>query len=239
MMLGVLGGMGPAATVDFLDKLVRVTPADRDQDHVPVIVWNDPRVPDRTDALCNGGADPTPALVTGARALLSMGATVLVAICNTAHLFLPGVSAATGARFLSMIDATVDEVSALLPPGAPVGLLAGTATARSDLYARPFARAGRPLITPDPADQTEVMAVIRAVKAGDLSAPTVTRLHAVVDTLRAAGAAAVLAGCTELPIVLARDPRPPLPVVDPTEALARVAADTFRPTRGWTHRTAA
>jgi aspartate racemase len=230
-MLGVLGGMGPAATVDFLDKLVKVTEADRDQDHVPVIVWGDPRVPDRTDALCHGGPDPTSALAAGAEALLSMGASVLVAICNTAHLFLPRVTAMTGARFLSMIDATVEEVTALLPPGLPVGLLAGTATATSGLYARPLAHAGRPLVLPDPADQDQVMAVIRAVKAGDVSAGTVARLHAVVARLRVAGAGAVIAGCTELPMVFARDPRPLLPVIDPTEALARAAVRTFCPAR--------
>lgn len=230
-MLGVLGGMGPAATVDFLDKLVRVTDADRDQDHVPVVVWNDPRVPDRTDALCNGGPDPTAALAAGAKALLSMGAELLVAICNTAHLFLPRVSALTGARFLSMIDATVDEVGALLPPGLPVGLVAGTATATSDLYAKPLADAGRPLVLPEPSEQDDVMAVIRAVKAGDLSPVTVRRLHLVVDRLRARGAGAVIAGCTELPILFARDPRPPLPVIDPTEVLAKAAARTFCPPR--------
>jgi aspartate racemase len=230
-MLGVLGGMGPAATVDFLDKLVRVTEAERDQDHVPVVVWSDPRVPDRTDALCHGGPDPTSALVAGAKALLSMGASVLVATCNTAHVFLPRVTAMTGARFLSMIDATVEEVTALLPPGLPVGLVAGTATAASDLYSRPLAHAGRPLVLPEPADQDEVMAVIRAVKAGDVSAGTVVRLRAVVAGLRAAGAGAVIAGCTELPIVFARDPQPLLPVIDPTEALARVAARTFCPPR--------
>jgi aspartate racemase len=230
-MLGVLGGMGPAATVDFLDKLVRATKAERDQDHVPVVVWNDPRVPDRTDAVCSGGPDPTAALVAGANALLSLGASALVAICNTAHLFLPRVAALTGARFLSMIDATVDEVTALLPPGLPVGLVAGTAAATSDLYARPLARAQRPLVLPEPAEQDEVMAVIRAVKAGDLSAATVGRLHAVVAKLRTAGAGAVIAGCTELPIVFARDRRPPLPVIDPTEVLARVAVRTFCPPR--------
>ncbi|GAA3000887.1 aspartate racemase [Actinokineospora diospyrosa] len=230
-MLGVLGGMGPAATVDFLDKLVRATGAERDQDHVPVVVWNDPRVPDRTDALCNGGPDPTAAMVTGANALLAMGASALVAICNTAHLFLPGVTRATGAHFLSMIDATVDEVGAMLPPGLPVGLVAGTATATSDLYARPLAAAGHPLVLPHPADQAEVMALIRAVKAGDVSTNTVDRLRRVVARLRAAGAGAVIAGCTELPIVFAKDPRPALPVIDPTAALARLAARVFGPAR--------
>lgn len=136
-MLGVLGGMGPAATVDFLDKLVRVTDTEQDQGHVPVIVWGDPRVPDRTDAMCHGGPDPTPALAAGARALLSMGASVLVAVCNTAHLFLPEVTAITGAPFLSMIDATAEEVAARVPPGLAVGLVAGTAMAASDLYPAP------------------------------------------------------------------------------------------------------
>ncbi|ADJ46565.1 aspartate racemase [Amycolatopsis mediterranei S699] len=230
-MLGVLGGMGPAATVDFLDKLVRATEAERDQDHVPVVVWNDPRVPDRTDALCHGGPDPTPALITGASALLAMGASVLVAICNTAHLFLPVVAAVTGARFLSMVDATVAEVTGLLPPGVPVGLLAGTAAAQSDLYAAPFAEAGRPLLVPAPPDQEEVMAVIRAVKAGDVSERTAGRLRAVTTELRAAGAGAVIAGCTELPIVFALDPRPVVPVIDPTAVLAAAAAQLFRPVR--------
>lgn len=75
------------------------------------------------------------------------------------------------------------------------------------------------------------MAVIRAVKAGDLSQTTVARLHAVVVGLRAAGAGAVIAACTELPLVFARDPRPALPVIDPTEALARAASRRFRAPR--------
>jgi aspartate racemase len=228
-MLGVLGGMGPAATVDFLDKLVRATPATRDQDHVPVVVWADPRVPDRTDALLNGGSDPTPALVAGTRALLAMGAEQLVVLCNTAHVFLPRVAAETGASFLDMIDATASELDRRLSADSPVGLLAGTAAVTSGLYARPLALRGRPLVVPTPDHQADVMAVIRSVKAGDITDATVARLRRVVQRLKRAGAVTVIAGCTEIPLVLARDPSPALPAVDPTDVLARLAARSFRP----------
>src|SRR5215475_13736513 len=105
-MLGVLGGMGPMATVDFYRRLLPYTNVRTDQEHLPVIIWADPSVPDRSAALTGTGADPTAWLVKGARALQSVGATVLAMPCNTAHAFLPAIQAAVTVPLLNMVEET-------------------------------------------------------------------------------------------------------------------------------------
>src|SRR5436305_14021021 len=89
---GILGGMGPAATADLYQKIIAATPATRDQEHIPVVIWADPTVPDRTPAVLDGGEDPTPWLLRGAERLVAMGAAFIAVPCNTAHAFFPRIA---------------------------------------------------------------------------------------------------------------------------------------------------
>lgn len=214
-IVGVLGGMGPASTAEFLARLVRKTPAASDQEHLRTIVWSDPTIPDRSDALLGQGPDPTSALVAGVRRLVGAGADVLVIPCNTAHAFLVAVREASRVPVLSMIDAAAAAAVSDLPPGSRVGLVATTGTLASRVYDEALGRHGVAVVTPDASRQVEVMAAIRAVKAGSRED---TAFRATMEALAAGGASRVIAGCTE--VLLARSPEDVVvPVIDPVDAI--------------------
>ncbi|WP_282974806.1 aspartate/glutamate racemase family protein [Saccharopolyspora erythraea] len=145
LTVGILGGMGPAATADFYDKLVRATPVATDQDHLRVVIWADPSVPDRTAALTGAGPDPTPWLSRGAEKLRACGADLLAVPCNTAHAFAPQVAEACGLPLVSIIDVTAEAAGTALPRPSRAGLLATTGTVRSGLYHSALARCGHRL----------------------------------------------------------------------------------------------
>ncbi|MEW2158717.1 amino acid racemase [Streptomyces sp. NPDC007189] len=221
MTIGILGGMGPLATVDFYRKVIDATPAGVDQDHLPVVVWADPTVPDRSAALVGGGPDPTPWLVRGAHRLEAIGARVIATSCNTAHAFLDQVRASVRAPMLDMIAETAGEIRAHHPQVRSVGLLATTGTVRAGLYQRALAAAGLRVVVPGELSQGEaVTGAIRRVKAGDVGPAAVCLVERAAEELAARGANLLVAGCTELPLLLG-ELSAGLPVVDPTAALAR------------------
>lgn len=226
--VGVLGGMGPAATADFYAKLVRATPAATDQDHLRVVIWSDPTTPDRTQALLEGGTDPTPWLVHGARVLAGAGADFIAVPCNTAHAFLPGVTSRVGVPVVHMIERTSRHLETRKPQVRTVGLLATTGTVRAKLYDTWLAEAGIELVTPDAASQdTEVMPAIRSIKAGRSPGRL---LPAAAGRLIDRGAQAIIAGCTEIPLGLYADDLP-VPVADPTQVLADAVVTHVRDLR--------
>lgn len=201
--VGVLGGMGPAATVDFFDKLVRATQATIDQEHLRILIDNNPRIPNRNEAIAGRGPSPGPALAAGARGLERAGADFIVIACNTAHAFAPEIEAAVRVPLLSMIEETVAATLAL---GAKrVGLLAGDGCLRARLYQNAFAAVGVEALTHDAEQQARMMAVIYRIKAGDVGAGVREGVRALADALIARGADAVIAACTEAPLVLEAD----------------------------------
>jgi aspartate racemase len=227
-VIGILGGMGPLATADLYTKIIERTEAASDQEHIPVVMHADPRVPDRTAALLRGGEDPTPWLVRGAQALAAQGATFIVMPCNTAHAFLPRVQPDVERPFLSMIDAAADAVVRELPEARTVGLLATNGTIASEIYQRALRQRGLATLVPDDETQAErVMAAIAAVKAGQYGREPTALLAEAAEGLVARGAEALLAACTEIPIVLrARDVS--VPLIDATAELAQAAVETAR-----------
>jgi aspartate racemase len=227
-VIGILGGMGPLATADLYTKIIERTEAASDQEHIPVVMHADPRVPDRTAALLRGGEDPTPWLVRGAQALAAQGATFIVMPCNTAHAFLPRVQPDVERPFLSMIDAAADAVVRELPEARTVGLLATNGTIASEIYQRALRQRGLETLVPDDETQAErVLAAIAAVKAGQYGREPTALLAEAAEGLVARGAEALLAACTEIPIVLrARDVS--VPLIDATAELAQAAVETAR-----------
>jgi aspartate racemase len=217
-LVGILGGMGPAATVDFYAKLVRATPADKDQDHLRVVIWSDPTVPDRSAALRGGGIDPTPWLLQGAQKLEACGAHLIVVPCNQAHAFLPAVQEAIGIPIVSMIEATVRSLRALPQRVTRVALLAATGTLSAGVYRDKLDEEGIDLVLPTDQQQEEVMAAFRAVKAGDVGTATEDCLSDVAAHLVSRGADVLIAGCTEALLTLSED-RVTIPVIDPAQAL--------------------
>ena len=223
--IGVLGGMGPEAGSYFFEKIVRETAAGRDQDHPPVILYSLPQVPDRTVAILHGGPSPVPALRRGLQALSRAGADFAVLSCISAHYFYPQIAPRSPLPLLSLIDETVAAVKAMRPVPKMIGLIATTGTVRSGLIARAFGAAGIAVISPSAHDQKRVMTAIygkKGIKAGSIEGPPRTILLEIAAGLVSRGAQAVLAGCTEVPLVL-RAADLSVPLIEPMIIGARAA----------------
>lgn len=230
-IVGVLGGMGPLATADFLRKLVEATPARVDQEHVPVVVSSIPQVPDRTAAYRGEGASPLPAMIDSGRRLLAAGAELLVMPCNTAHLWFDELRDALDVPMLHLVDAALDEVSGAIGPPCRIGLLCTDATLASGLYPNRAARSGRrqevQWVLPTAGEMLgRVMPGVEAVKAGDLHRGRAL-LKDAAAALAARGARGIVLGCTEIPLVLGAG-EAEVPVIDATAALARRAVEWSR-----------
>jgi len=226
-VIGILGGMGPEATIDLFRKIVESTPARSDQEHLRIIIDNNPKIPDRTAALLHGGEDPTPLLQATARNLERAGADLLVMPCNSAHLFYDRIAEAVSIPILHIADEAVEEALRRFPGIQAVGILATTATARLGLYHRRFEARGIRALSPSDADQEIVHGVIFSVKAGDKGAAVRKGIRDVAERMAAQGAQLLLTACTELPLIL-QDGDVSVPVLDPTLALARAAVRRAR-----------
>ena len=199
-LVGILGGMGPSATVDFYAKLVRHTLALRDQDHLRVVIWADPTVPNRQEALLAGGPDPTPWLRDGVRHLVEAGAEIVVVPCNTVHAYLGPVMAEQPVEFLSIIDTTVAAIKRRAADR--VGLLATDGALTSGLFQSAFEAAGIGWVVPTPPQQQALMSVVEAVKAGRAGERTREQMDELLAGLGQTGVHTVVAGCTEISTML-------------------------------------
>ncbi len=222
-MLGVLGGMGPLASADFMRQLTLLTPAARDQDHIPAVLVSDPRVPDRTAARIAGGEDPLPALLRGIRILEAAGAGAIAIPCNTAHGWFDGMQAATALPILHIVDAAAEDLARQDIHDGLVGVMGTAGTLAMGLYQDRLGARGYRCITPDDAEMARLVTpAIARVKAND-EASAYAPLAEVARALHARGARAVVLGCTEIPLGIAAGPALPFPVVDTVAALARAA----------------
>lgn len=200
-LVGVIGGVGPLATAYFLDKVVRLTEAERDQDHVDLVVFNHATIPDRTAfILGQSESDPGPVMADDARRLEAFGARFLVLPCNTAHNFTQEIVAAVTIPVVSIIEETVDEIVARAPQTRRVGLLATSGTVHSGVYQRALAARGLEAVVPSDADQDALMRIIyEQVKAG--LPVDIGGFRALVGRVVDAGAQTVVLGCTELSVI--------------------------------------
>lgn len=196
--VGVLGGMGPEATILLMQKMIAAVPAQDDADHIPLIVHQNPQVPSRIKALIEGtGDDPMPVLMSMAQDLERAGAQALAMPCNTAHHYALAVTHATSLPFLNMLVLTADHLAA---EGAKkVGMLASPATRLTGVFDAVFHDRG---LTPVwLKDDAPLLDIIRAVKAGETLDPLAPRLHACAEALVTQGADHLLVACTELSLL--------------------------------------
>lgn len=210
--------MGPAATVDFYSKLIAATPAATDQEHLRVMIWADPSVPDRTLAITGEGEDPTDQLAAGVQKLKDAGADFYVVTCNGAHAFLPQVREQVDLEYLSIVETTTEHIAAL-PYATQAGLLATDATLTAGLYQDSLAAAGIDPVLPETRGQQAVMEAIYGVKAGTLTLEQERALIDVVEDLAERGADVIVAACTEIPLALSADDSV-RPLIDPSMLLA-------------------
>lgn len=224
-ILGVLGGMGPLASAQFMLRLTLLTPAERDQDHIPAVLWSDPRVPDRTRGKLSGGDDPLPVLLRGIAGLRQAGCGAIAIPCNTAHGWYDEMQQAAGAPILHIVDAAAEDLRRLdIAPGL-IGVMGTQATLNMRLYQERLAGQGWDCITPHQEEMDRLVSpAIAAVKANRV-AEAYAPLAEVVGSLARRGATAVVLGCTEIPLGIQAGPQDALaaPVVDTIDALARAA----------------
>lgn len=211
-MVGVLGGMGPTATVGFYDKLVRATPAAQDQNHLRVVIWADPTAPNRQEALLVGGTHPTPWLEEGIARLVAGGAEIIVSPCNTAHVFLQPLMEGRDIEFLSIVDAAVEALPEA--PAGPVGLLATDGALATGLYQNALKARGMHFALPSPELQPELMDTVYAVKRGEIGERERKRIESLMEELQDQGVSGIIAGCTEVSVLL-QDQQARVMVVDP------------------------
>jgi aspartate racemase len=221
-VIGVLGGMGPAATLDFMAKVYAADPGDVEQGRVRLIVDCNPAVDDRNLAVGGEGPSPGPALADMARGLAAAGAQALVIACNTAHAWADEVGEAGGIPLLSMIEAACDAVAAQAPSATRIGLLAGQGCLDAGVYQRAFAARGWSVAIPGVQNQAAFMAALYRIKAGVMGEAERAAFLACAREVMDAGAQVVVAGCTEIPLLL-KPGDLDVPLIDPTEALARAA----------------
>jgi aspartate racemase len=201
-MIGVIGGMGPLATVDFMHKVILATAAEGDEHHVPLLVSNDPRIPARPPAILGHGESPLPRLLDIRDRLLKAGATALVMPCNTAHYWHAALRAGCPVPFPSIIDASCDDVAARLPGGGRIGLIATRATLAAGLFTPALAARGlAPVFPSDQVADEFMLPAIAHVKAGRVAEAGPLMAQA-VQSLLGDGADLVILACTEAPIAM-------------------------------------
>lgn len=218
LTVGVLGGLGPEATVDFMGKVLAATGAATDQEHLHLIVDCNPKVPNRNDAIAGKGPSPAPDLVAMARRLEAAGADLLVMACNAAHAYAADIRASVDIPFVSIIDETVAALQRDLPGLEAVAVLAAGGCRMARLYENALASHGIVPVSPDEGEQAQLMQAIYTIKAGR-AASTRGELVSLSEALIRRGAQAVIAGCTEVPLVLRQDDLS-RPMLDSTMALA-------------------
>ena len=220
--IGILGGMGPLATADLLRKIVLLTKAEKDGDHIRIYIDDNPNIPDRTAAILSGGESPLPQMRDSLNKLSLCGADCIIMPCNTAHYFLPQLQSETDIPFISMLDATARACAARYP-GKCAAVLATKGTLATGLYANALSVQSVEYLIPNEAEQDVLMHVIYdVIKASKPFTPEKTAWKALLDGLRARGADYFILGCTELPIAAAEAETDDA-FIDPTEELAKAA----------------
>ncbi|MDD7568328.1 MAG: amino acid racemase [[Actinobacillus] rossii] len=225
-VIGILGGMGPAATADMFQKFIKLTPAHCDQEHIPLLISSIPDIPDRTECILHGGEDPESVMEKYVHGLENAGATCIIMACNTAHYWFDHLKAKSHVDMLSIIDATIDEVIAT--GKQKIGLLATDATLATGLYKKRIEEQGLTFIRPNEESQKKVMESIYLLKSGETE-HSIELMSQQRDELTKQGAEVIILGCTEVPIILAKDmENQPHLYVDSTLALVRSAIKWYQ-----------
>ena len=223
-VIGILGGMGPEATRDLYAHIIRLTPADRDQDHLHTVIDSNPKIPDRTAHIVGDGEDPVPAMVESGKRLQRAHADFIIIPCISAHYFLDALQRRLELPVLSVFEAVAQEIH-IYSINGPVGLLATDGTIQGGKFAHVLNEYGIPTLVPDSAFQQQVMEGIYTVKADPAGEKRndCRRLFAgAAAHLVSQGACCIIAGCTEIPLALSAADIT-VPLKDPLETLAAAA----------------
>ncbi len=199
--LGILGGVGPLASVYFADLVVNMTAANTDQEHIPLILYNDNSIPDRTAyILGRSDIDPVPRIVEDIKKLADFGSDYIVVTCNTAHCFYERFSNCTDVKVVNMIEEALNATLSAHPSAKKIGVLATDGTVQSGVYSKAIEARGLTCLTPGKDGQSAVMSLIyEQVKAGKEA--DLRQFLRVIDEMRHMGCDVIILGCTELSVI--------------------------------------
>ncbi len=216
---GVLGGMGPYATIDFMAKVISLTPADSDQDHARMLVNHNPKVPDRQIDTDEQRLAVRETLAEMALLLEAAGADFLVMPCNTAHAFNDLAVEKISIPFVNIVTETVAAIRDLEPEAMSVGVLATDACLKANLYQSAIHDAGLSVQLPSHREQEAVMQLVFRIKSGNQGGDVAHEMSNIANSLIQRGVDILIAGCTEIPLVISAE-RMTVPVISSTEVLA-------------------
>jgi len=226
-IVGVLGGMGPEATVDFFAKVITLTAAKRDQNHLRIIIDNNPKIPDRTEAILTKDETLVPILVETGKNLEKAGAEFIAIPCNTVHYFYDDLIKEVAVPVLHMIREVTNTIKTSLPNCKRVGLLATTGTVTSRLYQKECQKVGVEVLVPDSQGQAKVMEAILRIKSGSSKASAREAILKEANQLLERKAEALILGCTDIPLVIKVNDFP-VPVFDSNQVLAEATVKFAR-----------
>ncbi|MGM0437032.1 MAG: aspartate/glutamate racemase family protein [Bacillota bacterium] len=203
-IIGVVGGMGPDATVDLFQKVISKTLAEKDQDHHKLLIYNNPQIPDRTAAILENGENPLPELIKTAEKLEKAGADFLVIPCNTAHYYYEELNKKIGIEIINMIEEVakkVDENNNI----KKVGLMGTKGVIKSKIYHQELLEYDIEVIQPNKENMDKIMEIIYTIKSGKQDKKQQSTLTEIALELVDKGAEGLILGCTELPLLFAKD----------------------------------
>ncbi|MBN1224372.1 MAG: amino acid racemase [Candidatus Aminicenantes bacterium] len=223
--IGILGGMGPEATEYMFDLILKNTKAEEDQDHIPVLIYSNPKIPHRTNAIFKKGPSPTPLLIKGIKKLIQAGADFIIIPCVTAHYFLPEVAQTVDFSYLSLLEESLHWAKDHIPGLKKAGLISSTGTLQSGLFHKTYEKAGVQVIGPEESEQEKVMQAIygpSGIKAGFTKGLSKEWIVNTAKILIGRGAEAIIAGCTEIPLVLKPEDIA-VPLIEPMQIVAQAS----------------
>lgn len=220
--IGIIGGMGPLATIDLYEKITFNTKAEKDQDHIHIIIDSYPQIEDRTAYILHGGKNPKDKLIESAKRLENAGADALIMPCNTAHFFAKDIEKEVSIPLIHIVKSTAEAIKNKYPKANKIGLIATTGTLKSGVYANILKDYGYHIIELDERLENDIMdCIYKGVKAGKIE-EYVPLFQKCVDKITDMGADVLIAGCTEIPILVPHI-KSKIPVVDATLELALAA----------------
>jgi aspartate racemase len=220
--LGILGGMGPAASAEFITRLIQQTPASCDQEHIPFVLWNEPRIPDRSISIRSGNDYPLPYLKEGILSLKSVGCDYIVIPCNSAHYWFNDLNK-LGIPIIHIVDSVVYELKSLGIDNQTIGVLGTQGTIEYGIYQKHLENQGWKCIVPDKIEMDcFVQPAIDFIKAGTLVEANYLLIK-VIDSLIERGAKAIILGCTELPLAVKEPSQKGIPLINSIDSLVKKA----------------
>ena len=224
--LGILGGMGPAASAEFINRLIQQTPASCDQEHIPFVLWSDPTVPDRSTSLINRDDLPWEKLKAGVEGLKNAECDHIVIPCNTAHFWFDRLNQ-LGVPITHIVGSVAEELKRLKIYSGTIGVIGTKATMSLGLYQNYLGKLGYSCVTPGTYEMDNlVQPAIDLVKAGNIDEAH-NMLLQVVDQLIPWGVDAVVLGCTEIPLAIKETHHRNIPLINSIDSLVNVVIKQF------------